>query len=287
MANVNACLGVFIIVLAFQTIQSSAQSSDELLEIIHRQEGLLQTLSEKMQSLSNTVNYLRIETQRQERTIKHQSLELQSLRKAISVKQKKNYASSKYGSTRKFEDEHFDSYVWRNDENTGPWQRQDYQNNVTQRSLDMYQQELSTRNLGYRLSNQCAFYAYMNQAMHSLPPQHTLVFDMVMTNIANAYNRYTGVFTVPYNGLYAITWTIYSNSYSFVFSNLIVNSDTWNSAFANSEENNDRHTATGFVVAQLNAGDVVFLKTHETRKGLGTLESSFEARSTFAGWKIG
>ncbi|XP_062620157.1 uncharacterized protein LOC134281742 [Saccostrea cucullata] len=287
MTNVNSCLFVLIFILVFQTTQSNAQTSDELLEIIHRQENLLQTLSQKMQVLGNSVNYLRIKTHRQEKTIKHQSLELQALRNAITVKQKNSHARSKYESTGTFKGGKSDSYVLKNNaENIETGYRQDYQNNVTQRSLEMYQKELPKRNIGYRLSNQCAFYAYMTQGGQDIAPQHTFIFDVVMTNIANAYNRYTGIFTVPYNGLYAITWTIYANSYSYIYSNLVVNADIWNSAIANSEENNDRHTSTGTVVAQLNAGDVVFVKTHERNHGKGVLESSYEARSTFAGWKI-
>lgn len=138
----------------------------------------------------------------------------------------------------------------------------------------------------YEQGYQCAFYAYMNQDEHTVAPHHTLIFDVVKTNIANAYNKYTGVFTVPYNGLYVITWNIYSDAYSYAFSNLVVNQDIWNSAIANSADNNDRHASTGIVVVMLNKGDVVFVKTHETRPGRGNIESSLEARSTFSGWKI-
>ena len=54
-----------------------------------------------------------------------------------------------------------------------------------------------------------AFYAYMSKTEASPSLHHTLLFDMVKTNVGGAYNPFTGVFTVPYDGIYAFSYTIH------------------------------------------------------------------------------
>ena len=47
----------------------------------------------------------------------------------------------------------------------------------------------------------------------------TIVFDDVISNLGNAYNNETGVFTAPYDGLYEfiMTATVQSNGLAYAF----------------------------------------------------------------------
>lgn len=54
-----------------------------------------------------------------------------------------------------------------------------------------------------------AFYAYMSKDLPAdvATPHHVLVFDVVRTNIGNAYHSSTGVFIVPETNVYVFMWS--------------------------------------------------------------------------------
>lgn len=131
-----------------------------------------------------------------------------------------------------------------------------------------------------------AFYAYMNTGEEH-PGQHQiLVFDVIKTNVGLAYNKHIGMFSAPNHGYYVLTWTVACGQYSAVYSQLVINSDPFGSIFTNSDEINDIHTVTGMVVAELNQGDVVYIRTHPTDGIKGRIFSRDDIRTSFAGWKI-
>ncbi|XP_071150101.1 uncharacterized protein [Mytilus edulis] len=134
--------------------------------------------------------------------------------------------------------------------------------------------------------NMVAFYAYMNTGEEH-PGQHQiLVFDVIKTNVGLAYNKHNGMFSAPNHGYYVLTWTVACGTYSAVYSQLVINSDPFGSIFTNRDEINDIHTVTGMVVAELNQGDVVYIRTHPTDRIKGRIISQDDIRTSFAGWKI-
>ena len=52
------------------------------------------------------------------------------------------------------------------------------------------------------LAQTVSFHARLTDDVFNPPSNSTLVLDTVVTNIGNAYNPTTGLFTAPYNGTY-------------------------------------------------------------------------------------
>lgn len=73
--------------------------------------------------------------------------------------------------------------------------------------------------------NIVAFYGYLSQG-GSQPGKHQIpVFDGVKTNVGLSYNKNSGMFTAPVNGVYVFTWTVSTGMHSYVYSQLVINSD--------------------------------------------------------------
>lgn len=134
--------------------------------------------------------------------------------------------------------------------------------------------------------NVVAFYAYMCNGESHPGTHQILVFDVVKTNVGLAFNHHSGMFTVPATGVYAFTWTVVSGTHSRIFSQLVVNSDAFGAILTDSDEINDYHTVTGFVVAELNHGDVVYIRTNPNNGVKGVIRSQDNMRTSFSGWKL-
>lgn len=136
-------------------------------------------------------------------------------------------------------------------------------------------------------SDVTAFCAYMSTTEHSPSLHHVLVFDDVRTNIGSAFNRISGMFTAPIDGVYVFTWTIFSDIHSYVFSQIVVNTEAFTSMVTDGEEVGDYHSSTGVVVVSLKCGDVVYIRTHPTHLSHGNIHSDrFNGSPSFSGWKL-
>lgn len=104
-----------------------------------------------------------------------------------------------------------------------------------------------------------AFYAYMsaNQRPVVVIPHHVYVFDVVRTNVGNAYNYHssTGVFTVPqYMCLFGVFWTLSFTLHSCNKYRRLVGRSSYLFRFEQST------ICTSVIVAHVNKGDDVFVK---------------------------
>lgn len=132
-----------------------------------------------------------------------------------------------------------------------------------------------------------AFCAYMSTTEVSPSRHHVLVFDDVKTNIGSAFNRISGMFTAPIDGAYVFTWTIFSDKHSYIFSQIVVNTEAFTSMITDSDEVADFHSSTGVIVVNLNRWDSVYIRTHPTEVSHGNIFSgSIRGRPSFNGWKL-
>lgn len=108
---------------------------------------------------------------------------------------------------------------------------------------------------------------------------HTIVFDVEMTNFKNGYNKHTGVFTVPVDGLYSLTWVTRVECSKSYTSQLHVNKRIVGSTFAYCGYN----TVTGNAIVNLRKGDAVFV---HTLAGSGQIRSNEFGRTSFSGFLV-
>ena len=132
-----------------------------------------------------------------------------------------------------------------------------------------------------------AFCAYMTASEVSPSLHHTFVFDSVKTNLGSAYNKHTGIFMTPDDGVYVFTWTIFSNFNSQILTQIVVNSGAFDSMITDSQEIHDVHSTTKTIVVSLTRGDVVYVRTHSTTLSQGTIRSgAVYGQPSFCGWKL-
>ncbi|XP_061169375.1 uncharacterized protein LOC133178670 [Saccostrea echinata] len=176
------------------------QNFDKLLGTFHQQEELLISLREKIEELTKTVNDLHIKTGKQEKTIKELSIktatqdsEIKILRDAINSMKEYSSANSVHSPTTDQDQKRNGSYMTNFEIYKERQKMQDLKKDVKQRPPSRELRLLSQSIPDNEIDNQCAFYAYMNKDEHTLAPHHTLIFDVVKTNIGDSYNKFTGV----------------------------------------------------------------------------------------------
>ncbi|XP_062615515.1 multimerin-2-like [Saccostrea cucullata] len=130
-----------------------------------------------------------------------------------------------------------------------------------------------------------AFYAYMsaNLPANVATPHHVLIFDHVRTNIGNGYHPSTGVFIAPETGVYVFMWNFMNGGGSYHSTQLMINSEEWGIVHTHTAPNTWTQV-TGCVVAHVNKGDDVFVKTSGSSSGL--IYSDINGKTSFSGWKI-
>lgn len=135
-------------------------------------------------------------------------------------------------------------------------------------------------------STPVAFYAYLSTSENAPSNRHTLVFDVIKTNIGRGYNKHSGVFTAPTTGVYVLSWTIYTGDHGRCAFGIYANDDVVCSTFGETDDDKGDYDAeTGVIVVSLNQNDVVFIRsimTCTTRIESGT----WNTKTTFAGWKL-
>lgn len=135
-------------------------------------------------------------------------------------------------------------------------------------------------------STPVAFYAYMSTSENAPSNHHTLIFDVIKTNIGGGYNKHSGMFSAPVAGVYVLTWTIYSGDNGKTAFGIFVNDDMVCSTFGETNDvDYDYDSDTGVIVVSLNQYDDVFIRSIMTCS-TDIVSFAWNTRTTFAGWKL-
>ena len=115
-----------------------------------------------------------------------------------------------------------------------------------------------------------------NHLLHAGVHQ-TVIFDVVVTNLGNAYNNHIGVFIAPVTGTYVFSTTLVSYNFDNAHAQFVVNGHTITNMYV-SKGNGDSgdDTTSQTIVLLLQKGDVVSIQNMDIDKGfLGFSYSTF------------
>ncbi|XP_031438698.1 complement C1q-like protein 4 [Clupea harengus] len=123
------------------------------------------------------------------------------------------------------------------------------------------------------------------QSMGPYSSDTTIIYGNVITNIGDAYNSATGIFTAPVKGVYFFTFTTYSwVSSADIGVQLMKNTDEVVMVWENQDRGDNEDYASNSVVLQLKVGDRIYMSLP---KGFYIAASSLHNLNTFTGYLLG
>lgn len=122
-----------------------------------------------------------------------------------------------------------------------------------------------------------------NQRPVVVIPHHVYVFDVVRTNVGNAYHSSTWVFTVPQSGVCVFIW-IFLNL-EFYSTQLMINTEDWWGGFHTHSGSSSTMQSSSVIVAHVNKGDDVFVINSGLSSSV-TLNNDWYGITMFARWKL-
>ncbi|XP_048781159.2 uncharacterized protein LOC125683755 [Ostrea edulis] len=130
-----------------------------------------------------------------------------------------------------------------------------------------------------------AFYSYMSSnSVESLPTHHTLIYNVVHNNRGNGYSKVDGIFTAPVSGTYAFHFSLcIEDNNAWVSLEVVANGKAIGAVYAYGSPSG-WHEGSNLVITDVNAGDHVFVRTHEAVHG--GIYSSTRGRTSFSGWLL-
>lgn len=128
-----------------------------------------------------------------------------------------------------------------------------------------------------------AFYSLISaDTTTKLQLHQTLIYDTVKINLGQGYHQDDGIFIAPRSGIYGFAWTTLAVSSSgWVSTEIAINGQKYDRAFADGDENSVGF-GTGFVLANVNAGDHVYIRMNIA----GDPVLYEDGRTSFSGWML-
>ncbi|KAH3824110.1 hypothetical protein DPMN_125938 [Dreissena polymorpha] len=129
-----------------------------------------------------------------------------------------------------------------------------------------------------------AFSAYLNHDVTNLGPDHTIQLQGVVINEGNAYNPHTGVFTVPLDGVYFLTFTAEDYRPHRELLDIVVDGQMISSTVFG--QNIDHYVGGNTVLAGLRKGQSVWVAVDSSESTGGSLQGDTGRYTTFSGFYL-
>ncbi|XP_053381716.1 uncharacterized protein LOC128549225 [Mercenaria mercenaria] len=134
--------------------------------------------------------------------------------------------------------------------------------------------------------SQVAFYVYLSST-RCYGNHEIFKFDVETVDVGGGFNTADGIFDAPATGLYVFSWTAVALQKSYFSAELIVNGVVKGVVEADPDVGGPAdgvHPATGVVLANVNAGNHVFVRFKQG--GSCYVKSDSSARTSFSGWLL-
>ena len=139
-----------------------------------------------------------------------------------------------------------------------------------------------TRLTKRQVSGEIAFSAYLSYIIPHLAPGHTIKYDQIIINDGNAYNHYTGIFTVPTTGVYLLTFHFDVQDNRKEGIKLVVNNRNIVDAVASGLSGYGNNMGGKTAIIKLIQGEKVWLESYDSADGEILSTTSYKL-TTFAG----
>ena len=131
-----------------------------------------------------------------------------------------------------------------------------------------------------------AFHAYLS-GNRCYSNHEIFKFDRLSVNVGGGFNVNDGIFDAPATGIYVFSWTVAAQQGTAFSAEVIINGAVQGDIRSDSDLNGSGdgvHPATGLVLANVNAGNHVFIRY--VSAGLCNVLSNSQTRSSFTGWLL-
>ncbi|KAK3098913.1 hypothetical protein FSP39_024264 [Pinctada imbricata] len=126
-----------------------------------------------------------------------------------------------------------------------------------------------------------AFSAYPGSDLTKIRGETKVVFGSTRTNIGNAYDPKTGVFTAPVDGVYAFHWSLMISKGKYISTYISVNDKNQVLLYGDARPYPTWYFPSQSYVTDLRKGDRVYLITSD-----GTSDGYIHLSSTFTGYRL-
>jgi len=126
-----------------------------------------------------------------------------------------------------------------------------------------------------------AFQARLQNNISNLPNSAVVKFDHIITNIGNAYDKGTGYFTCPEDGVYSFSWAFLTIAGKRFHTELVVDGTIITYAYLEGSGSKVNLGSSNSAVVKLKSGNKVWLRAHGTHG-----HHAEQPWSSFSGFKI-